>query len=113
MCIRDSTWSYHDSHLSANPGLGTFHASDLLEIFAGLPETSPKDTYQTYYTSFVYYLDPNAIGTEKGTLIHWPRYSVPEPQSLRIKARGNALVSDTFRQESYEFLSKHFGQLKV
>lgn len=108
-----NAWSYLDSHLYGTPVLGTFHASDILELYEGLPEPSPQTTLQTYYISFAYYQNPNTISTTAGTLINWPQYSTASPQLLQLQALSNNLLTDNYRESSYEYLSANYGQFKV
>ncbi|KAF2155568.1 alpha/beta-hydrolase [Myriangium duriaei CBS 260.36] len=106
------SWSYIDSHLYLLPILGTFHATDVLESFDGTPAPLPAQTYQTYYTSFAYYLDPNQIST-KGPLINWPQYTNQSPLLLHLYALYNTVMEDNFRMDQFKALNASFGQLKI
>ncbi|KAI9739845.1 MAG: hypothetical protein M1818_004901 [Claussenomyces sp. TS43310] len=94
------SWTFISSYLNDLPILGTFHGSDVLEVFfltSGSPATSAHD----YYFNFIYNLDPN-----NGTagLINWPRWSESQ-QALQFGLTGNKLIADDFRSEASEFIS--------
>ncbi|GAM82932.1 hypothetical protein ANO11243_009180 [Dothideomycetidae sp. 11243] len=105
-------WSYIDSHLYLLPILGTFHATDVIESLDDAPEALTAHTYQQYYTSFAYYLDPNQINTD-WPYIDWPQYSTSNPQLLHLYALENTVMEDNFRQAQYNQLQASFGQLKI
>jgi len=104
-------WSYLDTHLYGTPILGTFHATDLLSLYFGVPAPSPRITIQTYYTSFAYYLDPNKISGV--SQIQWPQYTSVGGNLLDVGLLSNTLTPDTFRQASYEYLRQYSDQLRV
>ncbi|GAB7351991.1 hypothetical protein MBLNU459_g2513t1 [Dothideomycetes sp. NU459] len=99
-----NTWSYLDSHLYGTPVLGTFHASDVLEIYDDLPSLVTALTFQNYYVSFVNYLDPNAIDSGE---IEWPQYSTSNPELVQFQALSNNLLADTFRSASFNYLQQY------
>ncbi|PNS20017.1 Secreted lipase [Sphaceloma murrayae] len=105
-------WSYLDSHLAGTPVLGTFHASDVLEVYFELPNAVPATTYQTYYHSFINFLDPNVI-TTRAPLINWPRYSNQNPQLLQLQTFTNNLLKDDFRQASFNYIDKNYGNFRI
>ncbi|KAL2820702.1 Alpha/Beta hydrolase protein [Aspergillus granulosus] len=53
------TWSYMSSYDHGTPVLGTFHGSDLLQVFFGILPNYAADAFHAYYISFVNSLDPN------------------------------------------------------
>ena len=105
-------WSYLDSHLYGTPQLGTFHSSDVQEVYDDAPSPITATTYQTYYTSFINFLNPNTISTTT-PLINWPQYNPSNPQLLHMNATFNSLLADNFRQASYNYLASHVGQMRV
>ncbi|KAI9712256.1 MAG: hypothetical protein M1828_001699 [Chrysothrix sp. TS-e1954] len=107
-----TAWSYLSSYLYGTPVLGTFHGTDIFEDYYDLPDPIPASTVQTYYISFVNYLDPNMISTA-APLINWPRYSASSPELLNFKALTNGIIPDTFRQTSYNFLRAHSSDFRV
>lgn len=106
------TWSYLDSHLYGTAVLGTFHGSDLLSIFYGAAGGTTTKTYIDYYTSFVNFLDPNAIGTQ-APLISWPQYNTTKPTLLQMQLLSNNLLPDTFRSASYQALQSEMGAFRT
>lgn len=107
-----AAYSYIDSHLYGTPVLGTFHASDILEAYFDTPDAITAATFQTYYTSFINYLDPNQISTAS-PLISWPKWSTANPEVVNFNALSNNLLADTFRNASYEYLVANTAQLRI
>jgi carboxylesterase type B len=100
------TWSYISSYLEGMPFLGTFHGSDVIETYFGLPFPLPANSIKCYYIGFINSLNPNefvgdpvAIGT-----IEWPQYNTSAPNLLNFQALANSIILDTFRESSYEYL---------
>jgi triacylglycerol lipase len=52
------SWSYLASYDYGTPILGTFHGSDLLQVFYGILPNYAAVSIHSYYFSFVYNLDP-------------------------------------------------------
>jgi carboxylesterase type B len=102
------TWSYMSSYDHGTPVLGTFHGSDLLQVFFGILPNYAADAFHAYYISFVDSLDPNE-GNE-GKYSRWPRWG--ESHSLlNMYADHSESISDDFRNEAAVFLRdniKHF-----
>ncbi|GAM84708.1 hypothetical protein ANO11243_027080 [Dothideomycetidae sp. 11243] len=105
-------WSYLNSYLYGTPVTGTFHASDVEEDYDDVVYPTPAITYQTYYTSFAYYLNPNTI-TNAAPLIYWPRYTTNSSMLLQSQSSSNNLLPDTFRSASYAYLAANKGVFKV
>lgn len=59
-------WSYSSRVLQGLPILGTFHASDVLNVFGLIPSV-PTNEIQSRYISFANSLNPNVDG-----YAHWP-----------------------------------------
>ena len=102
-------WSYLSSYLAGTPILGTFHGSDILEVYIGLPFPLPTNSIQSYYIGFINSLNPNefvgkpaAFGT-----IEWPQYNTSVPNLLHFQALANSIILDNFRESSYEFLASN------
>jgi hypothetical protein len=64
-------WSYLASYNYGTPILGTFHGADLLQVFYGILPNYASRSIQTYYTNFVYNLDPNK---GVGGFMNWPEW---------------------------------------
>ncbi|KAK6005585.1 hypothetical protein QM012_007227 [Aureobasidium pullulans] len=106
------SWSYLDSHLYGTAVLGTFHSSDVLSSFDSAGGVTTQKTYLDYYTSFINFLDPNALSSATG-LINWPQYNTTTPTLLNVQAVGNTLLPDTYRSASFEVLQANYGSLRT
>lgn len=107
-----TSWSYLSTFFYGLPVLGTFHGSDLLEIFFGIPYPLPTTTFLTYYISFTNSLDPNSISTAS-PLIQWPKWTNASRQLLKIGASSNTLTTDTFRDEVVQYLAANSSNFRV
>lgn len=108
------TWSYLSSYGHGTPVLGTFHGSDLLQLFAGpsgegLPGFAAA-AFRAYYVSFANHLDPNR--GVNGTFPDWPEW-VGGGQVLNVKAGDAVLLEDDFRQDVVDFLGKSGAQFDI
>jgi hypothetical protein len=88
--------------------LGTFHASDLIQVFYGILPNYASRSIQDYYFSFVHNLDPNN-GT---TYMNWPRWSEGE-QLMNFHANRASLINDDFRKGSYDYIVENIGALFI
>ncbi|KAL2848980.1 Alpha/Beta hydrolase protein [Aspergillus pseudodeflectus] len=104
------TWSYISSYNYGTPLLGTFHGSDLLQVFFGILPNYASAAFQAYYISFVNTLDPN--DGNKGTFAHWPRWSGGH-QLLNMYANHSKFIPDDYRSEAAVFLRKNFRSLRL
>jgi carboxylesterase type B len=102
------SWSYLATYDYGTPILGTFHASDLLQVFYGVLPNSASRSIRGYYYSFVYNLDPN----EGNNLANWPQWSKAR-QLMNFGALGNSLLSDDFRADTAAWLKINVGSLRV
>jgi len=96
-------WSYLASYLYGTAFLGTFHASDLQEIYQGIPDPIPAETIRSYYIAFTNTLDPNGLGTA-APLIQWPQYHTTDRSLMNFNALYSAIIPDTFRDNVVQFL---------
>ncbi|BAE66562.1 unnamed protein product [Aspergillus oryzae RIB40] len=102
-------WSYLSSYDYLTPVLGTFHGSDLLQVFYGiLPNYASRSTH-TYYFSFVYDQDPNS---RRGDYIEWPQWK-EDKQLMNFLANSGKLLKDDFRSDTYEFISKNVASFHI
>ncbi|CAG8885691.1 unnamed protein product [Penicillium egyptiacum] len=93
-----SSWSYLSSYYHGLPILGTFHGSDVLQLFHGILQNYGSKSIHSYYLSFVYEQDPNA---KAGDYMDWPQWG--NNQSLMgFSIDCGALLPDNFRQDSYD-----------
>jgi carboxylesterase type B len=102
------SWSYLSTYDYGTPILGTFHASDLLQVFYGVLPNNAAKTVRGYYYSFVYHLDPN----EGNDFANWPQWS-KEKKLMQFGANSNNLLDDNFRSDTAEWLKKNVASLRV
>lgn len=106
--ISDSvpTWSYLSSYDYGTPILGTFHASDLLQVFYGIVPNYASAAIRNYYFSFVYTMDPN----DGSSYMYWPQWQ-DSNQLMQFFATGATLITDDFRSDTYNFVIGNVGSL--
>ncbi|KIJ12829.1 hypothetical protein PAXINDRAFT_117796 [Paxillus involutus ATCC 200175] len=88
-------WTYVSKRLKTIPFLGSFHGSDVYNVYGGQDMAS-------YLVRFVSNLDPNG-----GTDLYWPQYTSAEPTMLEFLDGSvpQALTQDTYRVEAMEFVT--------
>ncbi|TDZ18814.1 putative secreted lipase [Colletotrichum orbiculare MAFF 240422] len=102
------SWSYLASYNYGTPILGTFHGSDLLQVFYGVKDNYAARSIRTYYANFVYALDPN-VGSA-GQYPNWPRWS--QGQNLvQFFADKATLLKDDFRKAASDWILNNAGSL--
>ncbi|TDZ40750.1 putative secreted lipase [Colletotrichum trifolii] len=102
------SWSYLASYNYGTPILGTFHGSDLLQVFYGVKDNYAARSIRTYYVNFVYALDPN-VGSA-GQYPNWPRWS--QGQNLvQFFADRATLLKDDFRKAASDWILNNAGSL--
>jgi carboxylesterase type B len=108
------SWSYLASYDYGTPILGTFHGSDILQVFFGILPGYTATGIRNYYFNFLYNLDPNVGGSVGSGQKYptWPEWTVGG-KLMSFENGKNALLDDTFRSDSYEFLAGNVGSLKV
>jgi carboxylesterase type B len=102
------SWSYIASYDYGTPILGTFHGSDILQVFNGILPNNAVRTIRGYYYSFVYNLDPN----EGSDLANWPQWSDGN-KLVNFGANSNGYMDDDFRSDTYQFLKDNVASLRV
>ncbi|BEI93569.1 uncharacterized protein CcaverHIS019_0600280 [Cutaneotrichosporon cavernicola] len=110
-------WSYIASYGYGTPILGTFHASDLLQVFYGiLPNKASRDI-QAYYSNFVYNLDPNNYsgGTNSLSRVidNWPQWEKGTKKLIQFYAYHFQPMVDDFRTDSEKILSDNIDTLHI
>ncbi|PNP51629.1 hypothetical protein THARTR1_07746 [Trichoderma harzianum] len=103
-------WSYLSSYDYGTPFLGTFHASDILQIFYGILPNNAMRSTRTYIFNFLYNLDPN-VGV-KG-YANWPKWTDNHQLLWFETANSNSLLADNFRDDSYQWIVKNKAALRV
>ncbi|KAJ6016647.1 secreted lipase [Penicillium sp. IBT 35674x] len=103
------SWSYLSSYDYGTLLLGTFHGSDILQVFYGiLPNWASRATH-AYYFSFVYDLDPNSRAT---SYMDWPRWSANQSLMNFFSDHG-ALLADNFREDTFDFLKTNVASFHI
>lgn len=102
------SWSYLSSYDYGTPILGTFHGSDILQVFHGLVPDYASQAIRGYYFSFIYDLDPNS----NNDLDNWPQWGSGK-QLKQFFAANAGLLSDDFRSDSYDYVKAHPETFKI
>jgi len=102
------SWSYLANYNFGTPILGTFHGSDLLQVFYGILPNNAARSIRGYYYSFIHHLDPN-VDNDFG---EWPQWSESK-QLMTFGANSNSLQADDFRADSYEFLKSNVAEFYI
>ncbi|KAK4447432.1 Alpha/Beta hydrolase protein [Podospora aff. communis PSN243] len=111
------SWSYLSSYNFGTPVLGTFHGSDILQVFYGiLPNFASRSTH-SFYANFIYNLDPNnsrggtnSVGTKVN--INWPQWG-RNRDLMNFFANSASLLKDDFRQRSYNWIASNLDALHI
>ncbi|KAJ5569360.1 secreted lipase [Penicillium hetheringtonii] len=104
-----AAWSYLSSYDYGTPILGTFHGSDILQVFNGILPNYASKSFHSYYMSFVYDLDPNSRAKN---FMEWPDWGTNQTLMHVFNNRG-ALLQDDFRQDTYNFILKNVGSFHI
>ncbi|KAJ8496267.1 hypothetical protein ONZ51_g1208 [Trametes cubensis] len=83
---KQSTWSFLSKRLKALPGLGSAHATDILNVYGG-------GEMADYLINFVNHLDPNG-----NTVPSWPKYTTSSPSLLTFL---DGLIPITITNDDY------------
>lgn len=97
------TWSYLSSYAHPLPIIGTFHGSDLLQVFAGLPDSHATRSTRQYYFNFFYNQDPNEGNAVD---INWPLWKENKTLLWFKTLFSNDYIADSFRGDHYAVLAK-------
>jgi carboxylesterase type B len=110
-------WSYLASYDRGTPIMGTFHGSDILQVFYGILPNYAAKSIQGYYANFVYNLDPNnaAGGTSAKSKIaeNWPRWTMKERKLINFFADRNGYLVDDFREGAAQYIAANVASLYV
>ncbi|PHH90449.1 hypothetical protein CDD83_3624 [Cordyceps sp. RAO-2017] len=103
------TWSCLSSTYRDTPNVGTFHTSDLAQIFYDTKPTPATLSWRQYYINFVYSLDPNK-GKTSGS--DWPLWK-DNKMLLWFETQENVShITDDFRSEAFAVFNKIWGSLR-
>lgn len=103
------SWAYMSSYDQGTPVLGTFHGSDLIQVFYGIKDNYAARSIRSYYINFVYSLDPNAASNAKYP--SWPQWKNGH-KLMQFFADKVTIINDDFRSASYDWLVKNIASLK-
>ena len=111
------SWSYLASYDYGTPILGTFHGSDLVQVFYGILPNAASRNIHSYYFNFVYNLNPNtATGGTSSTAskvsLNWPQWGAKN-QLVQFYSQTSNLLADTFRASSFSWISKNIAVLHI
>lgn len=104
------SWSYLSAYDYGTPIMGTFHGSDILQVFFGILPNYASEAFHSYYITFVNTLDPNDNSTDD--YAQWPRWSESN-ELLSMKAMDSELIDDDFRSDTYEFLLENMADFHI
>lgn len=104
------SWSYLSSYDYGTPVMGTFHGSDLIQVFFGIYPNYAAASFRAYYLSFVATMDPNN-GTDP-KYRKWPQWKDGN-QLLNTYATYSQLIKDDFRSKTYDFIVKNIKSLYI
>ncbi|KIY52465.1 alpha/beta-hydrolase [Fistulina hepatica ATCC 64428] len=94
---KQNVWSYLNKRLKLVPYLGSFHGSDLLQVYG-------DEELTDYLVRFAVNLDPNG-----DTGIEWPQYTTASPQMLMMQDdlfEPLTTTEDTYRKAPMAYLNE-------
>lgn len=101
------SWSYMATYNEDFPIMGTFHASDVIQVFFGIKDNYAAQSIRTYYFNFLYNLDPNDnTGSTAIEYPNWPAWKDTGSgnEILEFKADTSQVITDDFRSTSYDVI---------
>ncbi|AEO68535.1 c5f0b5ec-6584-4583-9d83-d8a27670ecc4 [Thermothielavioides terrestris] len=110
-------WSYLASYDAGTPILGTFHGSDILQVFFGILPNYASRSIQSYYANFVYNLDPNDAsgGTSAQSKVaeDWPQWTGADRNMIQFFADHSGSLVDDFRSGAADFIAANVDILHI
>ncbi|CZR68992.1 probable triacylglycerol lipase V precursor [Phialocephala subalpina] len=106
------SWSYLGSYDYGTPFLGTFHGSDLLQVFYGILPNYASAAIHKYYFNFVYNLNPNVYNGSTTAYANWPQWSANQ-QLMQFYANSANLLDDDFRSTNYDWIAGNVNTLRI
>ncbi|KAM7214959.1 Alpha/Beta hydrolase fold [Rhypophila decipiens] len=110
------SWSYLASYNEGFPILGTFHGSDLLQVFYGILPNDASKRIQSYYANFVYNADPNdfsgGLNAKSKVAANWPQWSKSR-MLVQFYARYAGYLKDDFRTRQYNWIKANVAKLHI
>ncbi|KAF9487790.1 lipase [Pleurotus eryngii] len=95
---KQNTWAFLSKRFKVSPLLGSFHATDILNVYFG-------GEMGDYLINFVNNLDPNG----QGRGINWPKYTTTTPNLVTFNddlTFPMTITQDTFRKDAINFLTE-------
>lgn len=102
-------WSCRSSSFHGTPVVGTFHTSDLAQLFYDTSPTPATLHWRRYYNNFLHTLDPNK--GRKGC----PRWPLWKADRTLLWFKTNSTIGflrDDFRSEAFEIWSSMWNTLR-
>ncbi|KAK0705807.1 Alpha/Beta hydrolase protein [Apiosordaria backusii] len=110
-------WSYLASYNEGTPILGTFHGSDLLQVFYGILPNYASKSIQNFYANFVYNLDPNDAsgGTSAKSKVNenWPTWNTKDKRLIQFFNNRNGYLKDDFREGAKQYIASNIDALHI
>ncbi|KAJ5260541.1 secreted lipase [Penicillium angulare] len=98
-------WSYLSAYGYGTPILGTFHGSDILQIFYGTWSDYVSRAIPAYFLSFAHDLDPNSRDTG---YTFWPKWR-PNHSLMNFLRNNSTMITDDFSNGSFEVIMENSG----
>jgi len=109
-------WSYLGSYNYGTPILGTFHGSDILQVFYGILPNYASKAFHSFYFNFLYNLDPNDYsgGTNSNSkvFLNWPMYYKNKILFQFFNNRGGYTVDD-HRKGASDYIKEHVDSFHI
>lgn len=117
------SWSYLSTYNRGTAYLGTFHGSDLIQVFYGVKDNYAASAIMLYFLNFAYNLDPNngaggaapqpgLFGRPTPTVMDWPQWKANNTL-VGFGADSFNYIQDDFRKEVSDFLLTDATNLRV
>ncbi|KAK4194350.1 putative sterol esterase precursor [Triangularia verruculosa] len=110
-------WSYLASYNEGTLFLGTFHGSDLLQVFYGILPNYASRSIQNFYANFVYNLDPNDAsgGTSAMSKVkeNWPTWNAKDRRLIQFFNNRNGYLKDDFREGAKKYIASNIDSLHI
>lgn len=103
------SWSYLASYRHGTPVVGTFHATDVIQVFWGNPPNYPSHAIRSYYFSFAHHQDPNTGSPEYP---EWPQWKDGHELMWFFRTHSE-LLKDDFRNDSYGVLLENLDSFRL
>ncbi|PSR99246.1 extracellular lipase [Coniella lustricola] len=107
------SWSYLSSYDYGTAYLGTFHGSDLLQVFYGIYNDYASNQIRTYYYNFLYNLDPNEGITTYPDWPQWEDTGSGNQLAWFSSPDGSSYLTDDFRNDSYTYLFANVASFRI